>query len=147
MRVSCSLSLIHRFVRQRTCCTGFDEPLRNCYWPFFSYSVTSPTATNATAARIYLQLAEFLLVVHGHIGHPITAFPDNLVVVLKQSKAINDLESAMELFEILSMKFTVAKKIRRIVEEIVNRCKLIVSATENFVIDSIYVSTNSDAHT
>jgi hypothetical protein len=57
-----------------------------------------------------------------------TASPDSLAVVLKQSKAIQDLEAAMEMFDLMSIKFPAAKKIGRMVEQIVVRYKDICNA-------------------
>ncbi|CAK7206100.1 hypothetical protein SEUCBS139899_008883 [Sporothrix eucalyptigena] len=50
-----------------------------------------------------------------------TAQPANLAAVLRQTRAINDLELAVELFEKLSVKFAAARKIRGMVAEIVAR--------------------------
>jgi hypothetical protein len=53
--------------------------------------------------------------------YAITAQPDDLVRVLRETKAIDDLESAMQLFDTLSSKFAAAKKIQRMVQQIVGR--------------------------
>lgn len=50
-----------------------------------------------------------------------TASPHSLASVLKGSKAIQDLEAAMELFDIMSVKFPAAKKIGGMVQQIVIR--------------------------
>lgn len=50
-----------------------------------------------------------------------TAQPANLATVLRQTRAIEDLELAVELFEKLSVKFAAARKIRGMVAEIVVR--------------------------
>ncbi|GKT67284.1 C6 zinc finger domain containing protein [Colletotrichum tofieldiae] len=50
-----------------------------------------------------------------------TARPENLAVVLRESKAIETLQLAIELFDTLSVKFSAAKNIRRMIEEIVAR--------------------------
>ncbi|KAK2048348.1 hypothetical protein LZ31DRAFT_58262 [Colletotrichum somersetense] len=50
-----------------------------------------------------------------------TARPENLAVVLRESKAIETLQLAIELFDTLSVKFSAAKNIKRMVEEIVAR--------------------------
>ncbi|KAK1950823.1 hypothetical protein LY78DRAFT_594756 [Colletotrichum sublineola] len=50
-----------------------------------------------------------------------TARPENLAVVLRESKAIETLQLAIELFDTLSVKFSAAKNIKRMVEEIVSR--------------------------
>ncbi|KAL1887971.1 hypothetical protein Sste5346_009853 [Sporothrix stenoceras] len=50
-----------------------------------------------------------------------TAQPANLATVLRQTRAIDDLELAVELFEKLSVKFAAARKIRSMVAEIVAR--------------------------
>ncbi|EFQ34951.1 uncharacterized protein GLRG_10095 [Colletotrichum graminicola M1.001] len=50
-----------------------------------------------------------------------TARPENLAVVLRESKAIETLQLAIELFNTLSLKFPAAKNIKRMVEEIVAR--------------------------
>lgn len=55
--------------------------------------------------------------------YAVTAQPDNLFRVLKDTKTIDDLELALELFDTLSIKFTAAKKIRWMVEQIVARYK------------------------
>ncbi|KPM42680.1 hypothetical protein AK830_g3847 [Neonectria ditissima] len=51
--------------------------------------------------------------------YAITAQPDNLFTVLKQTKATEDLELVMELFDTLSEKFSAAKNLRKMVSEIV----------------------------
>jgi hypothetical protein len=55
--------------------------------------------------------------------YAVTTQPDNLIDVLKETKAIDDLELAISIFDTLGVKFTAAKKIRRMVEEIVKRYK------------------------
>jgi hypothetical protein len=55
--------------------------------------------------------------------YAVTTQPDNLIDVLKETKAIDDLELAITIFDTLSVKFTAAKKIKRMVEEIVKRYK------------------------
>jgi hypothetical protein len=61
--------------------------------------------------------------------YAITAQPNNLVLVLKETKAIDDLELAMELLESLSIKFTAAKKTRCMIEVIVSRYKDLYQGT------------------
>ncbi|KAK7425555.1 hypothetical protein QQZ08_007996 [Neonectria magnoliae] len=51
--------------------------------------------------------------------YAITAQPDNLFTVLKQTRATEDLELVMELFDTLSDKFSAAKNLRKMVSEIV----------------------------
>jgi hypothetical protein len=53
--------------------------------------------------------------------YAITASPDRLVLVLKQTKAVSDLESVVELLELMSIKFSVAMKIAQMVRQIVIR--------------------------
>ncbi|CAK7232012.1 hypothetical protein SCUCBS95973_008118 [Sporothrix curviconia] len=50
-----------------------------------------------------------------------TAQPSNLATVLRQTRAIDDLELAVELFEKFGIKFAAARKIRSMVAEIVAR--------------------------
>jgi len=51
------------------------------------------------------------------------------LLVLKETKAIDDLELAMELLESLSIKFTAAKKTRCMIEVIVSRYKDLYQGT------------------
>jgi len=53
--------------------------------------------------------------------YAVTTQPENLIDVLKETKAIDDLELAIVIFDTLSVKFAAAKKIRQMVEEIVKR--------------------------
>lgn len=53
--------------------------------------------------------------------YAVTTQPDNLIDVLKETKAIEDLKLAIAIFDTLSVKFSAAKKIGRMVEEIVKR--------------------------
>jgi len=53
--------------------------------------------------------------------YAVTTRPDNLIDVLKETKAIDDLKLAIVIFDTLSVKFAAAKKIRRMVDEIVKR--------------------------
>ncbi|XWW97911.1 hypothetical protein V2A60_005907 [Cordyceps javanica] len=53
--------------------------------------------------------------------YAITAQPDELPVVLAQTRAIEDLELTMQLFETFSLKFAAARTIRRMIEEICRR--------------------------
>ncbi|KAK6068041.1 hypothetical protein SCUP515_09823 [Seiridium cupressi] len=55
--------------------------------------------------------------------YAITAQPDNLATVLKETKAIDDLELAVELFDTLSGKFVAARKIQRMFEKVVIKYK------------------------
>lgn len=50
--------------------------------------------------------------------YAITAQPDNLSTVLRETKATQDLELAIELFDTLSGKFSAAAKLRKMVHEI-----------------------------
>ena len=50
-----------------------------------------------------------------------TAQPSNLATVLRQTRAIDDLELAVELFEKFGIKFAAARKIRSMIAEIVAR--------------------------
>lgn len=50
-----------------------------------------------------------------------TAQPENLATVLRETRAIDDLELAIELFNTLSVKFSAARKIRGMVAEICAR--------------------------
>ncbi|WYZ33774.1 hypothetical protein EsH8_I_000050 [Colletotrichum jinshuiense] len=50
-----------------------------------------------------------------------TAQPKSLAVMLRESKATKTLRLAIKLFETLSVKFSAAGNIRRMVEEIVAR--------------------------
>lgn len=59
--------------------------------------------------------------------YAVTAQPNNLVDVLRESKAIEDLESAVDLFELLTLKFPGAKKIHHMVQEVVLRYKGIIA--------------------
>lgn len=53
--------------------------------------------------------------------YAITAQPDNLLTVLKETKATQDLELAIELFDTLAAKFSTAKKVSKMVNEIVRK--------------------------
>ncbi|KAM0809246.1 putative Fungal-specific transcription factor domain-containing protein [Seiridium cardinale] len=55
--------------------------------------------------------------------YAITAQPDNLATVLTETKAIDDLELAVELFDTLSGKFVAARKIQRMFEKVVIKYK------------------------
>lgn len=50
-----------------------------------------------------------------------TAQPDNLASVLGETKATEDLELAVELLDTFTRKFPAARKIRRMVQEVLNR--------------------------
>ncbi|KAF9884230.1 hypothetical protein FE257_001962 [Aspergillus nanangensis] len=50
-----------------------------------------------------------------------TAQPDHLATVLGETKAVEDVELAVELLDTFSGKFPAAKKIRRMVQEVLNR--------------------------
>ncbi|KAF4124736.1 GAL4 [Geosmithia morbida] len=52
-----------------------------------------------------------------------TVQPDDLVIILKETKAIDDLDLAIELFDTLGTKFPAANKIRGMIEEISRRYK------------------------
>ncbi|KAI0151804.1 fungal-specific transcription factor domain-containing protein [Xylariaceae sp. FL1272] len=61
--------------------------------------------------------------------YSITAQPDNLVSVLQQSRGCEDLECAVNLFDTLAVKFRAAKRVSRMVQDIVQRYRrLCVSA-------------------
>ncbi|KAG2420373.1 hypothetical protein HFD88_005174 [Aspergillus terreus] len=53
--------------------------------------------------------------------YAITAQPDNLASVLGETKAVDDLELAIELLDTFGRKFPAAKKIRRMVQEVLKR--------------------------
>ena len=53
-----------------------------------------------------------------------TAQPDNLAVFLEQTRATADLELAVELLETFSRKFPSARKIQRMVQEVVTRLRM-----------------------
>lgn len=55
--------------------------------------------------------------------YSITARPESLSTVLRETKAIDDLELAIELFDTLGVKFPAAKKISGMVAEISRRYK------------------------
>ncbi|KAH8883451.1 hypothetical protein GQ53DRAFT_811462 [Thozetella sp. PMI_491] len=55
--------------------------------------------------------------------YAVTAQPDDLAAVLKETKAIDNLEEVTQLFDTLSMKFAAAGKIRRMLQQIVGRYK------------------------
>lgn len=52
-----------------------------------------------------------------------TVQPNDLVTILKETKAIDDLDLAIEVFDTLGVKFPAANKIRRMIEEISRRYK------------------------
>lgn len=62
--------------------------------------------------------------------YAITAQPDQLPVVLRQSKAIDDLELAIQLFETFGIKFAAARNIRRMIAEISRQYKEIRDAPD-----------------
>lgn len=53
--------------------------------------------------------------------------PEKLSTVLTETRAVDDLDLAMELFEKLSLKFTAAGKIHRMVDEIARKYKQVLS--------------------
>ncbi|KAI1262644.1 fungal-specific transcription factor domain-containing protein [Xylariaceae sp. FL1019] len=53
--------------------------------------------------------------------YSITAQPDNLVCVLQQTRGCEDLECAISLFDTLAVKFRAAKRVSRMVKDIVQR--------------------------
>lgn len=55
--------------------------------------------------------------------YAITAQPDKLPLVLQQSKAIDDLELAIQLFEAFGIKFAAARNIQRMIAEISRQYK------------------------
>ncbi|KAK1623800.1 hypothetical protein BDP81DRAFT_384062 [Colletotrichum phormii] len=59
-----------------------------------------------------------------------TVQPDNLTSVLKDKRAVADLDLTIELFDKLSVKFPVAGKIRRMVEQISTRYKEMMEVDE-----------------
>lgn len=56
--------------------------------------------------------------------------PEKLSTTLKETKAVDDLKLATELFEKLSLKFTAADKIRRMVEEILRKYEQFLSTED-----------------
>ncbi|KXJ87276.1 fungal-specific transcription factor domain-domain-containing protein [Microdochium bolleyi] len=65
-----------------------------------------------------------------------TARPESLSAVLADSKAIDDLQIAVELFDTLAAKFSVASKVKRMVEEIIARYEYLRSNTSAQAADS-----------
>ncbi|KAL4888863.1 fungal-specific transcription factor domain-containing protein [Aspergillus ambiguus] len=61
--------------------------------------------------------------------YSITAQPDNLASVLEETKAVHDLELAIELLDTFGKKFPAASKIRRMVQEVLNRFHGVCSAS------------------
>lgn len=59
-----------------------------------------------------------------------TVQPDNLTSVLRDKRAVADLDLTIELFDKLSVKFPVAGKIRRMVEQISTRYKEMMEVNE-----------------
>ncbi|KAI1869750.1 uncharacterized protein JN550_005731 [Neoarthrinium moseri] len=55
--------------------------------------------------------------------YSITAQPDDLALVIQRTRGCDDLEDAIKLFETLSVKFRPAKRVSRMVKEIVERYK------------------------
>ncbi|PLB49838.1 hypothetical protein P170DRAFT_409468 [Aspergillus steynii IBT 23096] len=53
--------------------------------------------------------------------YAITAQPDNLAIIVAESKAIEDLKLSVELLETFSQKFPAASKIKRMVQEVMTR--------------------------
>lgn len=53
-----------------------------------------------------------------------TAQPDSLSLVLERTKAISDLELALELLEVFGKKFPSAKKIQGMVQEVLAKMRL-----------------------
>ncbi|KAH8680268.1 fungal-specific transcription factor domain-containing protein [Ilyonectria robusta] len=53
--------------------------------------------------------------------YAVTAQPDNLAAVLEETKATSDLELSIELFTALSVKFPAAKKMQRMVDQVVKK--------------------------
>lgn len=53
--------------------------------------------------------------------YAITAQPNSLVDVLKETQVVQELESAMEILESLGIKYAAAKKIRHMIGEVVER--------------------------
>jgi hypothetical protein len=60
--------------------------------------------------------------------YAVTAQPDSLVSVLRESRAIDDLELVLELFDTLSFKFKAVKNIRNMIQEILTRYKELSSS-------------------
>lgn len=60
--------------------------------------------------------------------YAVTAQPDSLISVLRETRAIDDLELVLELFDTLSFKFKAVKNIRNMIQEIVSRYKELSSA-------------------
>lgn len=60
--------------------------------------------------------------------YAITAQPNELVVVLEESRATDDLQLAIELFEILSVKFSSAKRVLKMVQQVIQRYQDICSS-------------------
>lgn len=55
--------------------------------------------------------------------------PEDLVTVLKQTRAIEDLDLVIELFDTLAVKFAVANKLRGMVADISTRYKDLVASS------------------
>jgi hypothetical protein len=53
--------------------------------------------------------------------YSITAQPDSLVLVLQQTRGCEDLECAVGLFDTLAVKFGAAKRVSRMIQDIVKR--------------------------
>ncbi|KAJ5373489.1 hypothetical protein N7517_005495 [Penicillium concentricum] len=62
--------------------------------------------------------------------YAITAQPDDLSAVLRNTRAIADLDLATQLFEILGLKFLEAKKIQGMIAEISRRYKEVLAAKD-----------------
>lgn len=56
--------------------------------------------------------------------------PDDLVTALKQTRAIEDLDLVIELFDTLGVKFSVANKLRGMIADISSRYKDLRASSE-----------------
>ena len=74
--------------------------------------------------------------------YAITAQPNNLVDVLKETEVVHELESAMEILETLGIKFTAAKKIRHMIGEIVERYRELCCNWRLYVLDTPNIDRN-----
>ncbi|KAF7542799.1 hypothetical protein G7Z17_g11266 [Cylindrodendrum hubeiense] len=64
--------------------------------------------------------------------YAVTAQPDNLVAVLEETKATEDLELSIDLFQSLSIKFPAAKKMQRMVDQVVKKYGELHNKSEGF---------------
>ncbi|KAH7127830.1 fungal-specific transcription factor domain-containing protein [Dactylonectria estremocensis] len=64
--------------------------------------------------------------------YAVTAQPDNLVAVLGETKATDDLELSLDLFQSLSLKFPAAKKMQRMVDQVVKKYQELHHKSDGF---------------